>query len=155
MFTDDTANGSYEWLGNDKTPVNGASAEALVMALMEEVLDNNHNKGSLGFAISSDLFALVYQAAQITGVNPLIVNEMIMGIKARFSTQMAAISSKPVAYYGNWSKVQMVQFGGIEVLYDPYTQATKGTDRLVLNSYWDAALTQDAAISVGTYTAPA
>jgi len=33
---------------------------------------------------------------------------------------------------------------------DPYTQAIKGTNRLILNSYWDMALVQDGAISVGT-----
>ena len=29
------------------------------------------------------------------------------------------------------------QWGGIEVVVDPYTQALKGTVRLVVNSYWN------------------
>jgi len=38
------------------------------------------------------------------------------------------------------------------LMVDPYSVATSGMDRLVLNSFWDMALIQDAAISVGGYT---
>ena len=150
LFTDDTANGAFEWLGNGKTPVTNASISALVLALIEEVQGNNHNRGNLGFALSNDVFSDVYAAAQVSGVSPLIVNEMIMGMMAKFSNQIADITN-PAVYYGDWSKVQVAQFGGVEILMDPYTQAIKGTNRLILNSYWDAALIQDAAISVGTF----
>ena len=148
-FTDDTANGAFEWLADGKTPVTNASISALVLALMEEVQSNNHNRGNLGFAISNDLFSDVYAAAQVSGVSPLIVNEMIMGMMAKFSNQIADITN-PAIYYGDWSKVYVAQFGGVEILMDPYTQAIKGTNRLILNSYWDMALVQDGAISVGT-----
>jgi len=151
LFSDDSSNGSYDYLGNGKTPVTNANITSLMMALVEEVQSNNHNRGNLGFAISNDLFTEVYTAAQVSGVNPLIINEMIMGVMAKFSNQIADITN-PVAYYGDFSKVQICQFGGVEILVDPYTQAVSGTNRLILNSYWDAALVQDAAISVGGYT---
>jgi HK97 family phage major capsid protein len=150
LFTDDSANGSYDYLGNGKTPVTNANITSLMMALVEEVQSNNHNRGNLGFAISNDLFSEVYTAAQVSGVNPLIINEMIMGVMAKFSNQIADITN-PAVYYGDFSKVQICQFGGVEILVDPYTQAVSGTNRLILNSYWDAALVQDAAISVGTF----
>ena len=151
LFTDDSSNGSYNYLGQGKTPVTNANITSLMMALVEEVQSNNHNRGNLGFAISNDLFTEVYTAAQVSGVNPLIINEAIMGVQAKFSNQIADITN-PVAYYGDFSKVQICQFGGVEILVDPYTQAVSGTNRLILNSYWDAALVQDAAISVGGYT---
>ena len=148
-FTDDSANGAYAYLGSGKTPVTNASISALVLALIEEVQSNNHNRGNLGFAISNDLFSEVYAAAQVSGVSPLIVNEMIMGMMAKFSNQIADITN-PAVYYGDFSKVQVAQFGGVEIIMDQYTQAIKGTNRLILNSYWDAALVQSDAISVGT-----
>ena len=151
LFTDDSGNGAYDYLGDGKTPVTNANITNLMMALVEEVQSNNHNRGNLGFAISNDLFSDVYTAAQVSGVNPLIINEAIMGVKAMFSNQIADIASKPVVYYGDFSKVQIAQFGALELLVDPYTQAIKGTNRLILNSYWDAALVQDAAISVGNF----
>ena len=149
-FSDDTAAGSYEWLGNNKTPVTNADISALMLALIEEVKGNNHDRGSLGFAISNDLFSNVYAAAQVSGVNPLIINEMIIGRMAKFSNQIADITN-PAVYYGNWSKVYLAQFGGIEVTYDPYSQKKSGMDVLIVNSFWDMALAQDAAISVGTF----
>lgn len=150
LFTDDSANGAYNFLGNGKTAVTNADITTLLMALVEEVQSNNHNRGNLGFAISNDLFTEIYTAAQVSGVNPLIINEMIMGVMAKFSNQIADITN-PAVYYGDFSKVQIASFGGIEILMDPYSQALKGTNRLILNSYWDAALVQDAAISVGTF----
>ncbi len=150
LFTDDSANGAYDYLGNGKTALTNADITDLMMALVEEVQSNNHNRGNLGFAISNDLFTEVYTAAQVSGVNPLIINDAIMGVAAKFSNQIADITN-PAVYYGDFSKVQIAQFGGVEILMDPYTQAIKGTNRLILNSYWDAALVQDAAISVGTF----
>jgi hypothetical protein len=44
LFTDDTANGAFEWLGNGKTELTNASISALVLALIEEVQGNNHNQ---------------------------------------------------------------------------------------------------------------
>lgn len=153
LFTDDTANGSYEWLGNGKTAVTGATVTAMVLALMEELQGNNHSFGNLGFAISNSLFSELYQAVLATGVSPLVANNMIMGLPFHISTQIADIASgQETIYYGNWSKVQVAQFGGVEILADPYTQAVSGKNRLILNSYWDAALVQDAAISVAGYT---
>ena len=150
LFADDSANGAYAYLGAGKTIGTNADITALLMGLVEEVQSNNHNRGNLGFAISNDLFTEIYTAAQVSGVNPLIINEMVMGVMAKFSNQIADITN-PAVYYGDWSKVQVAQFGGVEILMDPYTQAIKGTNRLILNSYWDAALIQDAAISVGVY----
>lgn len=150
LFTDDSANGAYAYLGAGKTPVTNADITDLLMGLVEEVQSNNHNRGNLGFAISNDLFTEMYTAAQVSGVNPLIINEMVMGVMAKFSNQIADITN-PAVYYGDWSKVQVAQFGGVEILMDPYTQAIKGTNRLILNSYWDAALIQSDAISVGTF----
>ena len=150
VFTDDSANGAYDYLGNGKTPVTNANITNLMMALVEEVQSNNHNRGNLGFAISNDLFNEVYTAAQVSGVNPLIIDEAIMGVKAKFSNQIADITN-PAVYYGDFSKVMIAQFGGIEILVDPYSQAISGTNRLILNSYFDMKLVQDAAISVGTF----
>lgn len=152
-FTDDSSNGAFNYLGNGKTAVTAATATALVLAVMEEVQSNNHSFGNLGFAISNDLFAEVHQAVLATGVSPLVANDLLMGRTFRFSTQIADIAvGQESIYYGNWSKVQIAQFGGIEIMVDPYTQAIGGKHRLHLNSYWDMALVQDAAISVGGYT---
>lgn len=153
VFTDDTGNGGPADIGAGKTAVTSGTAQGMVLALMEEVLGNNHNKGRLGFACSDSLFSVVHQAAQISGVKALYNDGMVMGKPFLFSSQIADIDTNQESiYYGDWSKLQMAQFGGVEILFDPYTQAVSGMDRLVLNSYWDFVLVQDAAISVAGYT---
>lgn len=150
VLTDDTTSGGPAHIGAGKTAKTASSANALMLAVVEEVLGNNHNKGSLGFAISHELFNAVHTAAKVSGVSALLQDGKIMDMIAKFSTQIADVNTdKPAVYYGNWSKVQIGQFGGIEILVDPYTQAVAGKNRLVLNSYWDHVLTQADAISVG------
>lgn len=39
--------------------------------------------------------------------------------------------------FGNWADYFIGQWGGIELLVDPYTQALTGTVRLITNSYWN------------------
>lgn len=39
--------------------------------------------------------------------------------------------------FGDWNNYFVGQWGGIELLVDPYTQALKGTVRLITNSYWN------------------
>lgn len=39
--------------------------------------------------------------------------------------------------FGNWADYFVGQWGGIELLVDPYTQALKGIVRLIVNSYWN------------------
>lgn len=150
VFTDETGAGAFAAIFAGKTAVTAANLTAVVLGIVEEVMGNNHDQGNLGFAASTELFSGLMTAAQIASVNPLVVNEAIMGKPLRFSSQMAQISTKDPIYYGDWSSFQMAQFGGIEVLADPYTQARKATIRLVMNSYWDAVLVQGDAISVGT-----
>jgi HK97 family phage major capsid protein len=152
VFTDESAAGAYKPIFDGKTAKTASTLTAVVMAIVQEVMDENQNRGNLGFAASSKLFSDLMVAAQIANVNPLVVNSQIMGAILRFSTQMAQISTKDVIYYGDWSKLQIAQFGGIEILVDPYTQATKGTTRLVLNSYFDSVLVRGGAISVGRLT---
>jgi len=154
VFTDDTGNGSFADLGAGKTQVTGATGVALVHALIEEVLGNNHLQGNLGFAISHSLYSEIQTAVLATGVSALVQEGMIEGMYPfEYSTQIADIASgQEAAYFGDWSKAWSAQFGPIDLMVDPYSVATSGMDRLVLNSFWDFALIQDAAISVGGYT---
>ena len=67
--------------------------------------------------------------------NTLEVGEdgMIDGRKCFFSNNVADRG----LILGDFSELTIGQWGGIEVLVDPYTQAVNGTVRLVVNSYWD------------------
>ncbi|MDR2138261.1 MAG: phage major capsid protein [Tannerella sp.] len=70
-----------------------------------------------------------------TTVNGFIYeHDEINGIRALVSNSVLADSLA----LGNFSDYVIGQWGGIDVTVDPYTQATKGVIRLVVNAYFDA-----------------
>ena len=52
--------------------------------------------------------------------------------------------------YGDWSNLVIGQWGAIDITVDPYTQATKGCIRLVINAYFDYKVLRDGSIVYGT-----
>lgn len=51
------------------------------------------------------------------------------------------------AIYGNWNDFFIGQWGAIEILVDPYTQATRGMVRLVVNSYWNMGVIREESFA--------
>lgn len=56
--------------------------------------------------------------------------------------------------YGDWSNLYIGQWGPIDLLIDPYTQATKGTVRIVVNAFFDYAVVRNGAIVYAKYVTP-
>lgn len=52
--------------------------------------------------------------------------------------------------FGNWANYFLGQWGGIELLVDPYTQALKGTVRLITNSYWNMGFIRKKSFSIAS-----
>lgn len=55
--------------------------------------------------------------------------------------------------YGNFENLVIGSWGDIELVLDPYTQATKGTVRIVINAYFDMKPARDVAFGFGTVEA--
>lgn len=49
--------------------------------------------------------------------------------------------------FGNWSDLIIGQWGGYDILVDPYTQAALGEVRILINCYFDAAAARSASFS--------
>lgn len=52
--------------------------------------------------------------------------------------------------FGNWADYFLAQWGGIEMLVDPYTQALKGTVRLIVNSYWNMGFIREESFTIAS-----
>ena len=52
-------------------------------------------------------------------------------------------ASKAFVLFGDFSKVHMAQFGGLDFLYDPYSKADVGAPRLVITSLVDCQAVQN------------
>jgi HK97 family phage major capsid protein len=58
------------------------------------------------------------------------------------------VSTKKFAY-GDFNYLAIGSWGDIEITVDPYTQATKGCIRLVVNAYFDAKVLRTEAFKFG------
>lgn len=66
------------------------------------------------------------------------------GYRAETSTQVPSTLDKGTStgvchaiIFGDWSQYLIGQWGPVEILVDPYTQALTGQIRIVMNSFWD------------------
>ena len=59
------------------------------------------------------------------------------------------VEGKNIAF-GDFSNLAIGQWGAIDLTVDPFTQATNGKVRLVVNAYFDAKVLRKGAIAVGT-----
>lgn len=53
--------------------------------------------------------------------------------------------------FGSFENVKIGSWGGIDLVVDPYTQATRGCIRLIINSYWDCVVVRPEAILLGEF----
>ena len=58
------------------------------------------------------------------------------------------VGGKNIAF-GDFSNLAIGQWGAIDLTVDPFTQATNGKVRLVVNAYFDAKVLREGAIAVG------
>ena len=72
-------------------------------------------------------------------------NDAIDGTPCETTTHM----DEDTLAYGSQGDLYIAQFGGIDLLIDNYTQATKGCVRLVINAFFDYKVVRDGAIVLG------
>ena len=52
--------------------------------------------------------------------------------------------------FGNWADYFLGQWVAIDMTVDPYTQATKGLVRLVINSYWNMGMIRKESFTIAS-----
>lgn len=79
---------------------------------------------------------------QLNGYNALRTNNLPKGLRDT-KDEFGIV-------FGNWSDYFLGQWGGIELLVDPYTQALKGTVRLITNSYWNMGFIRKESFTIAS-----
>lgn len=103
----------------------------------------------LAYLLDMDAYKAAKTLAQVAGVSPIYdnVDRRLNGYFAFQSGNVAAsgAASKAHALYGDFSKVHIAQFGGLDILFDPYTLATTGQPRMVVTSLVDGDAVQNSS----------
>lgn len=127
--------------GSDNQPaglLNGVTAETAAptygkLVDMETALLKN-NFTNLSWVGAYDALGTLKQTEKVAGYPVyLLDNGLIDGRPVYGSNNMAAKG----LILADFSELTIAQWGGIEILVDPYTQATKASVRLVVNAYFN------------------
>jgi HK97 family phage major capsid protein len=78
----------------------------------------------------------------------------INGYRAITSTIVPTGGGGHYMFFGDWSRLKVGQWGGSELMLDPYTGLTTATMRIVLNTWHDIAIEQGKAFSYSATVHP-
>ena len=101
----------------------------------------------MAYLLDSDAYAAAKGAAQVSNVSALYdtrdktVNSYYSFVSANVASDGTA--DKDHALMGDFSKVHIAQFGGLDILFDPYTNAGTGEARMVVTSLVDGNAVQN------------
>jgi HK97 family phage major capsid protein len=108
--------------------------DANVLGECKYVMSNKAKAALRCMARSADTTKLVMENGNIDGTEVLNTSH---------------VEGKNVAY-GDWSNLAIGQWGSLDLVIDPYTQASNGKIRLVINAFFDAKVLREDAIKVAT-----
>jgi len=110
-------------------------------------------EGNLAYVANPKLMKDLKQAAQVAGVNAGMQGNLVNGYPCYFTNGAAASSSGAASadfFFGDFSKLYMGMFGGLDIMVDPYSVAINGQTRLVLNQYMDWGVSNGAGFVKAT-----
>ena len=102
----------------------------------------------MAYLLDATAYAAVKALAQVSNVSAIWDNatKELNGYFGFVSPNVAlsGASGKAHALFGDFSKVHIAQFGGLDFLYDPYTGGATGEPRLIVTSLIDGDAVQNA-----------
>lgn len=126
----------------------GAPTYAAVVNTMREVDVDNALMGTVAWLTNPKVKAkLMLTPKQSSGVegNFILQNPAdLLGYRIGYSTQVPSNLDKGAStgvcsalIFGNFADLYIAQWGGVDLIVDPYTLATTGLIRVVINAYMD------------------
>jgi HK97 family phage major capsid protein len=121
-----------------------------IIALLKEVEIDNADMGVLGFLTNPQAKARLMVTKTDAGSGLFVWDKSqptnLIGYNARVTTQVPSTLTKGTGtglsamIYGDFSSLIIGQWGGLDLIVDPYTLATYGYVRVVIHSFWDMAV---------------
>ena len=128
-------------------PTDVTAADFVQMETDCLALGVNREGARLAYLLDMDAYKTVKTLAQVANVSPIWDNAdaRLNGYYAFHTANVAdaGSASKGHALFGDFSKVHIAQFGGLDILFDPYTNATSGLPRMVVTSLVDGDAVQN------------
>lgn len=136
-------------IGVVEMDVNGAvpTREKLI-DLISKIAIENADIGRLAFLTTPGIRGQLQKTKTDSGSGLFVWNqkESLLDYRALVSTQVPSDLTKGTSnnchsiIYGNWEELILAQWGGLDLVIDPYSKAKSGEVTIVANSFWDIAV---------------
>ena len=142
LGTGDVGNAPASIFADCATTNTGVTADDFV-GLETTVLGNNKpiDGARMAYIFDKDAYVSIKSLAQVSNVSALWDNadKRLNSYYGFFSSNVGngGAGGKAHCMFGDFSRVHIAQFGGLDLLFDPYTQAAKGLGRLIATSLVD------------------
>ena len=149
LGTSDVTNAPRSIFADAAAGSTAAFSAASAIALESAILDAGVQlEGArMAYLVDTNAYTAAKSAAQVSNVSPLYDNsdKTINGYFSFVSSNVGngGGSTKDHALFGDFSKVHIAQFGGLDVIYDIYTNSGTGEPRYVLTSLVDGDAVQN------------
>ena len=120
-----------------------------LLAMEQKVAESKGLAGNLAYVTNPALMPDMKKASLVNSVSAAMQGMDFNGYKTVFSNGCSkdATNSDVVTIFGDFSKLMVGHFGGLDITVDNFTQAHKAAVRLVINKYISFGLTHPAAFS--------
>ena len=137
---------------------NGAvpTRDALV-DLIGKIDEANADMENMSFLMTPGLRAKLMKTKTDAGSGLFVIEDRdsVLGYNLAVSTQVPSDLTKGSAsgiahaiLFGNFNDYIIANWGGVDIIVDPYTLAKQATVQLVVNSFWDGGLRRDKSFAV-------
>tara|TARA_Y100001973_G_scaffold21186_1_gene31323 strand:- start:141 stop:1370 length:1230 start_codon:yes stop_codon:yes gene_type:complete len=124
----------------------GASASVLEDTYIGN--DGTYQGARMAYLMDADAYSAIKASAMVSNVSAAydMRDKTVNGFFAFVSSNVASsgTADKDHVLFGDFSKVHLAQFGGLDMLFDPYTYSGIGIPRLVVTSLVDGDACQNA-----------
>jgi HK97 family phage major capsid protein len=103
----------------------------------------------MAYLMNSSAYQAIKQAAMVSSVSPVydMREKLVNSYFSLFSSNVGngGTAGKDGVLFGDFSKVHVAMFGGLDVLYDPFTNGATGEPRMIVTSLVDGNAVQNGA----------
>jgi HK97 family phage major capsid protein len=139
--------------GVNEVTFGGAVTRDKLIDLMTSIALDDYNSETMAFLVNPILKGEMMQTKLDAGSGQFLMDNAnnLFGYAVAVSTLVPTNinSTKTAAIFGDFSNVVLANWGGVEIILDPYVRAEYGQVRIIINSYWDVKLKQPKAFAFG------
>jgi len=129
----------------------GAITWENIVALETAVNENNANKGRLGYLTNAKVWGAMKTTPKLDGGDRFIMEEnagnRLNGYPVDW-TNIVPSADGSAMIFGNWEDLFVGEWGGFDIVIDPYTQAGSAQIIITINAWNDAIVAEPKSFAV-------